>query len=170
MAARLAAVIAFAIVTLALVIAAQSTPTILVVVVEVQAGSAKVLSATAVRGEIRENQPEPIDGITAGSDDWVIEYIHKTTGGAGRVLQTGLLHVSLVPIIDEPRYDKQRGAVLSLEPAKKRVVMFAVADVTGATDISFARLTPVAGVPMDKWPRVPLGQSPLPPVRREALR
>lgn len=166
MAGRIAAVLGIVIVMLALSTAGQPAPTILAVVVEVQPGAVRILSATAVRGAIRESSPDLLATVPRTANNLLVEYVYRTSDATSRVIQTGMFHVRLQPIIEEPRYGPPVPAPTEQTPAKKRVVVIAVPDVPGATEMSFARLTPVAGVPTDKWERVSLGQAPLPTARR----
>ena len=166
MAGRIAAVLGIAIVALAWLNASQQQPTILAVLLEVQPTAVRILSATAVRGVIRDSGPESLVGIPPSEDDVLVEYVHRTSGGAARVLQTGVLHVPLLSIIDEPQPRRPHTEAPAPPPATKRVVVVALSDLPGASEMSFTRLTPVAGVPPEKWTRAPLGQSPLPAVRR----
>ena len=174
MAPRFAAAMLAGILILAAVVVARqqrggrgapgSPDTILSVVVEVGQTSVRVLSATAVRGVIRPTSPQALIAAPRGAGQALIEYTATSKSAPGSAPFTSVFHVSFIPIVEESPDLLPAGP--AFKPGKPVVVAIALPDVPADTIISFAQVSPADNVPPDQWSRAPLGQAPLPPVRR----
>ena len=166
---RLAGVLGLGIAAMAIILAgvtlnaSQQTGTIISAVVEVTPTSAKVLSATAVRGTLPAFDVDRLRSAPRGPNHLLLEYV-MTTGAGQPPRYTGAVHVPLVPIIEE---------LSSMPPQpkppptyKRRVVLIALPDVNTQSTVTFSRLVPDAKIPPAQWQRVYIEASPLPVVRR----
>jgi hypothetical protein len=164
MARRIAAVLGVLVIGLAFSIHGQQGPTILAVTLEVQPTAVRILSTAVVRGAISDSGTVAPGALRGTSNDLLIEYVYRTAGAGGKVIRTGIVRARLRPIVEPPPYVAGTpGPTPSTTVTTKRVVLVGVPQVSGATEMSFARITPTPGVPPDAWKRTPLGQAPVPP-------
>lgn len=136
-------------------------PTAWSLVLEVQPSGVRLVDAKPARGKIiAPTLEERAAAVRARNSLWV-EYAIRADSGS-RVLHTGGFPVSLAAIV-EPGGPAEPGGTTRVG---RRFVAVAVPYVSEPASITFARVNPAAGIPVDKWERVSLGTAALKGVTR----
>jgi hypothetical protein len=130
-------------------------------VLEVQPNAVRLVDARPVRGKIVAPRLEERGASVRSRTSLWIEYAVRADSGS-RVLHTGGFPVSLAAIVEPGGPDEPGGTIR----VGRRFVTVAVPYVSEPASITFARVNPAAGTPVDKWERMTLGTSALKGVTR----
>jgi hypothetical protein len=129
-------------------------PTVWSLTLEVQDKAVRVISASPSRGRVVTTSPAAQLAAIRRRDPVWIEYALRSRSDLE--LQKGGFLVSMTAIVEPDGRDAPGGHVR----VTRRVVTVRVPYVAEAASITFARTEP-SDAPADRWPRVPLGSSPL---------